>query len=160
MVSKQEEANMATSVQNIKNIGFLANSWIFMPRQRFVSTFPTYMNEFRGPWAITLVFLSKGCQLNWIHFWLERGVVNRLWFGHWSSYHPAALCECSQEVLLWRSGHVSAANWPLWPVEASKVGGMSGWKYMFWAKMTCLLALQGVELVAVFGWKNCILVEV
>ena len=35
------------------------NSWISMPRQRFVSTFPTYMNEFRGRWAFTLVFLSR-----------------------------------------------------------------------------------------------------
>ena len=82
--------------------------WETGPRQRLVSNFSMYMNKFRGRWAFTLVFFSKFCPrlsvLSWVHFWLERGVVNRLWFLSEASYRPGVLCEGSQGVLLWSFG--------------------------------------------------------
>ena len=101
-----------------------------MPRHRFVLTFPTYMNEFRGCWGFTLVFLSKvvSFELDSL-FWLERGVINWLWFVSKVSYCPGVLCEGSQEVLLQRSGGLVVANVLSFALESSKVGGMSQQKW-------------------------------
>ena len=64
---------------------------------------------------------------------VDRGVVNWLWFGHWSSYCPPILCTVSQEHLL--RSYIGDFDWlcQLWLVEALKFGGMSGQKL---AKMT------------------------
>ena len=64
--------------------------------------------------------VCEGCQLNWNP--LDRGVVNRLWFGSRWSNCPLVLCTASQEHLL--QSYVGCYGWlcQLWPVEASKVG--------------------------------------
>ena len=84
----KQEANMATSVQNVMSCRlnsldfsfFKTNSWIFMPRQRFVSIFTPYVNNFRGHWAFTLVdFFVKRSVLSWIQTGCSKLAVIPLW---------------------------------------------------------------------------------
>ena len=63
--------------------------------------------------------------LSWVHFWLERGVVNWLWFLSEASYCPGVLCKGFQGVLLQSSGGVLVVDCPSFVLEGSKVGGMS-----------------------------------
>ena len=75
---------------------------------RYVSTIPTYMNKFDRPLGLLFrdfsLVLVQWCVsfLSWIHFWLDRGVVNWLWFSplEWFN-HPVVLCTSPHMMLFY-----------------------------------------------------------
>ena len=115
MVSKQEEANMADTVQKCFSLGICR---ILAPKRNFVDFNDQNRGEYIlflhlvGHWLVISVFFSKFCPrlsvLSWILWY--RGVVNLLWFSPRSSNRPVLLCRASQEAVLWRSGHILVPN--------------------------------------------------